>query len=796
MKTKTILFLIIHFALTNLVYSQQKLMLSGKVTDAGTGKPLAGASIYITDMKIGTVADAEGKYILRNVPPGHHVIEVSFTGYGSLAEHFDMTGDTEKNFSLSVSIIENQGVIITGVTSATSIRKAPTPVNAMRKSELMRAPSTNIIDALTNKPGIAQVSSGPAISKPVIRGLGYNRVVVVNDGIRQEGQQWGDEHGIEIDEQSVNKAEILKGPASLIYGSDALAGVIHLISNVPVAEGTLKGNLFSNYQTNNKLTSWHGNLAGNQNGFNWNLYGSWKSAGDYKNKFDGRVLNSRFNENSAGGYLGINRSWGYSHLLFSYYNQNPGLVEGDRDDATGKFVLYSGTPMEHIATDEELHSRKPFIPKQNIRHYRVASDNSIGIGRSRLKFLLGFQNNLRTEFGEADEPDEKSLLFDLKTVNYNVQWRFPEKNDLHFSIGVNGMAQNNKNKGEEVLIPEYNLFDIGLFVFAQKFLDKTTLSGGLRYDNRTLHSDLFMEGSEVKFPAFNRTFSNVSGSFGVSYEPLEKFSLKANLARGFRAPNIAELGSNGAHEGTNRYEYGEKDLKSETSWQADLGLAVDNEHFSFSISTFYNRINHFIFYRKLLSVFGGDSLVNVGGEDITAFRFSQQDARLAGFEASLDFHPHPLHWLHFENTLSYVRGKFSNPVDGSKNLPLIPALRFTSELRADINQAGKHLRNLYVKLDMRHTAKQKNPFTGYDTETETSGYTLFDAGFGSDFSHKGKTLFSIHLAALNIGDVAYQDHLSRLKYTDENMLTGRTGVFNMGRNFSFKLNVPLDFSKK
>jgi iron complex outermembrane receptor protein len=796
MKTKHVLILFISILFCNLLYSQQRLALSGKVTDAKTGEPLAGANLFITDVKMGTIADAEGKYIFRNVPPGHHVIEVSFSGYSSLAEHFDISAATEKNFSLSITYIENQGVIVTGVTSATSIRKAPTPVNALRKNELLQITSSNIIDALANKPGISQVSTGPAISKPVIRGLGYNRVVVVNDGIRQEGQQWGDEHGIEIDELSVNKVEILKGPASLMYGSDALAGVIHFLTNVPVAEGTLKGNIFTNYQTNNKLTSWHGNLAGNQDGINWNFYGSYKSAGDYHNKYDGRVLNSRFNENNFGGYFGVNKGWGYSHLLLSYFNQNPGLIEGDRDDATGKFVLYSGTGLEHIASDEELNSRKIFIPKQNIRHYKIASDNSFRVGQSRLKLLAGFQNNLRTEYGEAEEPDEENLLFDLKTINYNVQWRFPEKKDLHFTIGANGMFQQNENKGEEVLIPEYHLFDAGVFVFAQKFLDRTTISGGLRYDNRTLNSDSFMEGGDIKFSAFKRRFSNFSGSFGVSYEPLEKLTLKANLARGFRAPNIAELGSNGTHEGTNRYEYGEQDLKSETSWQMDGGAILDFEHFSLSVSAFYNRISNFIFYRKLQSVFGGDSLVNVGGEDHIAFRFNQQDARLAGFEASLDIHPHPLHWLHFENTVSYVRGKFTSPVDGSENLPLVPSLRLTSEIRASLNKAGKHFRNLYVKFDMRHTAKQKNPFTGFDTETETAGYTLLDAGMGSEIIHKGKTLFSIHLSAINISDVAYQDHLSRLKYTDENMVTGRTGVFNMGRNFSFKLNVPLDFSKK
>jgi iron complex outermembrane receptor protein len=369
----------------------------------------------------------------------------------------------------------------------------------------------------------------------------------------------------------------------------------------------------------------------------------------------------------------------------------------------------------------------------------------------------------------------------------------PEMNEWHTTVGINGMRQWNTNKGEEVIIPEYGLTDIGAFVFAQRFFKKTTLSGGLRFDNRSVDSEEFMEGPEVKFTAFKRSFSNVSGSIGISYEPSAYLTLKANLARGFRAPNMAELASNGAHEGTNRYEYGDQQLQSETSWQADGGIDFNYDHVNISLSLFYNRINDFIYYRKLESVFGGDSLVNVDGEDIQAFRFDGNNARLYGLEASIDLHPHPLDWLHFENTFSFVRGKFDNTVDGTENLPLIPAPRWTSELRANFLRPGKFFRNVYIRTELQKTFDQRKPFTAYGTETATAGYSLWNAGMGSDIFVKGKTLFSFHFAALNIADIAYQQHLSRLKYAAENLVTGRTGVFNAGRNFSFKINIPFQF---
>lgn len=773
-----------------------KVTLSGKITDSKTGEVLPGASVYLADDRIGTTADASGNYVLNNIPDGHHVVEISHAGYSTLVIHLELYASTNKDFSLSSVVVENLGVIVTGVAGATSIRKSPVPVASIRKLALLQIPSSNIIDALTHIPGVSQVSTGPAISKPYIRGLGSNRVVVINEGVRQEGQQWGDEHGIEIDEMSVARAEVVKGPASLMYGSDALAGVINFITNTPVADGSLKGNIISNFQSNNGLFAINGNLAGNNNGLNWNLYGTYKTAGSYKNKYDGKVLNSGFNEKNIGGYIGINKSWGYSHLILSRFDQSLGLIEGERDNTTGAFLLFAGSSMERIATKADLTTRKLFVPQQRVQHNKIISDNNFALNKSRLKLNIAYQNNQRQEFGNSEAPTETDLFFDLKTVNYNLQWQLPEFKEWHTTIGITGMRQSNQNKGAEALIPEYNLFDFGGFVFGQRIFSNVTVSGGFRFDSRSIDSKEMIEGSVIKFKAFDRSFSNFSGSMGISYEASEKVTLKSNIARGFRSPTLAELASNGAHEGTNRYEYGNQNLKSETSLQLDGGLNLNYEHFSIDVSAFYNRMNDFIFYRKLSSIFGGDSLVNNGGEFIPAFKFNQQNAKLAGLEASIDIHPHPLDWLHIENAFSFVRGTFDNSIDGSNNIPLIPAARLTSELKADFKKAGKAFHNFYARLEWDQTFRQNNPFTGFETETATNGYGLLNAGIGADIVNYGKTAFSIHVGITNITDKVYQSHLSRLKYTAENMVTNRVGVFNTGRNFSIKINVPLEFSSK
>ena len=775
-----------------------KSSLSGTIIDSKNNQPLEGASILLHDIKIGAISKKDGTYSTATFPSGKYLVEVSYQGYASILETVEISGNTIINFHLTESVVEQEAVTVTGTTSATKIKLTPQPVVIVSRADLFHTSSTNIIDALSKSvSGLNVLTTGPAIAKPVIRGLGYNRMITINDGIRQEGQQWGDEHGIEIDEASVQKAEVLKGPASFMYGSDAMAGVLNLISNQPIQQGTIKSNFIASYLDNNKAYNTNIKIAGNlMNGFNWNMYTSYKSAIDYQNKYDGRVFNSRYNELNFGGYIGINKNWGYSHLLVSSFNQKLGLIEGSRDTVTGAFTVFAATPQAHTATTDELNSRDFLTPYQQINHFKIGLDNSINLKKGRLSFSIAYQKNKRREFGNNLDDKTPDLFFDLQTTNYNLQYHLEEKHGWKTSIGFNGMDQQNKNLAAEVLIPEYHQFDIGAFIVTKKTFHKLNITGGIRGDYRKLSTKQLEEGGIIRFATTNKNFNNVTGSIGASYLANNKLTLKLNLARGFRAPNVSELSSNGAHEGTNRYEYGNNKLGSETSYQIDAGIEVSSEHLSFSINTFYNAINDYIFYNKLHAAYGGDSLVDVGGNKITAFQFNQSNAVLMGFEANLDIHPHPLDWLHFENSFSYVRGKFANNFNGSTNLPFMPQPRLLSELKGDFKKAGKHIKYAYIKLEADNFFAQKNIFTSFNTETETPAYTLFNIGLGSDIWLNKKNTFSLFMGLNNITDLAYQNHLSRLKYTDINNSNGRMGVFNMGRNLNIKINIPLNIQLK
>jgi len=766
-----------------------KTSLRGTITDAVGGNSVVGASIYFPTLRIGTVTNREGKYTIDNLPAIKTTIQVSFVGHQTIIQEVDLRSVSTLDFVLHENNAMLGEVVVTGLTGNALAEKSPTPVSVLSTRFLQETSSANIIDAIAREPGISQITTGSGISKPVIRGMGYNRIVVVNDGIRQEGQQWGDEHGIEVDGQSVGSVEILKGPASLMYGSDALAGVLILHDEPLLPLGHMHANIASEYQTNNGLFDYTLNFAGNKKNIVWDLRWSQKMAHAYKNKYDGYVYGSQFRENALSGNLGINRRWGFSHLKLSAYNITPGIIEGEREKVTGAFikpVFINGEEDEVRVTSHDFHSYSHPMPYQQIYHYKVVSENSFVLGDGTLKAVVGYQQNRRQEMEEVATPDEAALDLRLHTLSYDVHYLSPESRGWKWAAGLSGMAQHSKNLGEEFLIPDYRLFDIGAFASATRSFSRLTLSGGLRFDLRRLHSYALMEEGEERFDDFTRHFSGLTGSIGAIYNLGKGLNLRINISRGFRTPNISELGANGVHEGTFRYEIGNHDLKPEYSWQGDLGVDYSSEIFSAQLSLFVNQIDNYIFLEKLLDAQGQEVMI----DDEVAYQNKGGDARLWGGEVLVDIHP--VEQLHFQNTFSYVHAVRLYQEAEAKYLPLIPAPRWTSDLRYDIIRDGQTLNNFYVSVGLEYYLCQNHFYGVGGTETATPDYMLLNASAGMDVCRQGQTLFSVFLTANNLTDCAYQSHLSRLKYADVNERTGRRGVFNMGRNFGIKVVIPLE----
>ena len=652
-------------------------------------------------------------------------------------------------------------VMVTGVTGDTKLKHSTAPISVVTGKELRGTASTNVIDAVAKQPGMAQVTTGGGISKPIIRGLGYNRIVVMNEGVRQEGQQWGDEHGVEVDGNGVGSVEILKGPASLMYGSDAMAGVLILRSAPAPLEGEVRANASTEYQTNNGLFAYSLNGAGNHGGFVWDARFSDKMAHAYKNKYDGYVPGSQFRERAGRLMLGLNKRWGHSQLTWTAFHLTPSIVEGERDEETGELEW---------ATDHHKTYSKT-LPFQQVKHYKAVWDNLFYLPKGSLKAIVGYQQNRRQEFEES--ADDYEVFFKLHTLTYDVRYLTQEFGGWKVAAGVNGMWQKSQNLGEEALIPEYRLFDVGGYTTVSKDWERWTLNGGVRYDRRHLKYD------------HTRNFDGVTGSVGAVWNACKSLNVRMNVARGFRAPNMSELGSDGVHEGTVRYELGSASLKPEYSWQADLGVDFSSKYVEAQVAFFANRISNYIFAKRI------DRVMEEG---YRTYEYTQGDARLLGFEAGVDVHP--MHRLHLGSTFSYVDARQLNEPEETRYLPFTPAPRWTAEVKYELTHRGKWLNNAYVAVGMECHLRQNHYYKADETETATPSYTLFNLSVGTDLLVCGRKVAELYVMADNLLNRSYQDHLSRLKYTDVNAATGRMGVYNMGRNVVMKMVVPLVFEKR
>ncbi|MFN5171369.1 MAG: TonB-dependent receptor [Cyclobacteriaceae bacterium] len=778
----------------------------GSITHHDTGLPVVGAYVILIDRQSGTSSDAGGRYRFGNVPPGVHTLEVKYVGHKTLIRQIDLSADTTLNFILEDAVMSLDEVIVSGSAQQVLVRESPIPVQTLNASQWMMTGSTNLVDAVSRLPGMSQIQTGPALAKPVIRGLAFNRVITMHDGIRQEDNQWGEEHSLQIDEYSIDRYEIIRGAGSLMYGSDGLGGVVSILSPRSPEAGTVRGNILSTYQTNSGLFGFSGFVNGNTNGKLFMLRASQKNSTNYRNAYDGRVYGSNFRENlNVNGMLGVQKKWGYSKIYFLKWRQEINIIDGTRD-INGSFTrpeIINGQEVLRTVTEEEL-TQRSINPanSQDLSNYKISSNNMFNIGSGALAANIGYSENHRREFANLERPGEPDLYFFLQTVFYDVRYHFPERNNWEVTLGTNGMRQAMTNRGNEVLYPNYHLFDNGVFLFAKKKINRLAVSGGVRHDVRSLHIDkLYLDANgrfqsrpensvAVLFPGFDKQFLNVTGSMGAVYNVHDHLYLKANIARGFRAPSVPEISSNGEHAGTFRYEIGNINQQSETSLQTDIGITYERPQFFADLTLFNNRIDQYTYSEKVNTASGQDSLIN----GVPVFRYTQGDANLKGLEASATFNPATARWLELSSQYSLVLTENRSAKTAEERyLPFMPAGRTITRLKLSKEKIGRGMRNGSFFVEWEHHADQERYLAAFNTETRTPGYSLINTGVAFDLvNEKQETLFSLYFTANNVFDIAFQSHQSRLKYLDVNPATGRAGVFNMGRNVSIRLAVPLE----
>ncbi|WP_443946878.1 TonB-dependent receptor [Pedobacter sp. AW1-32] len=813
--------LIICLSLSSLILHAQDFSLSGLVSST-TGK-LENVNVKILSAKQATKSDKTGAFAFSQLAAGHYNLIFSALGYQTQTITIQLDNNLQNLNVVLLAESTNLGdVVVTGVGRATALRKSPVPIAIISKKNMEQNVNTNLIEGIVKGvPGVSAVTTGPNVSKPFIRGLGYNRVLTLYDGLRQEGQQWGDEHGIEVDEYSIGRAEVVKGPASLTYGSDALAGVINMIPDLPnIEEGKLQGDVLFGYQSNNGRLASSIGLAYKKNNWTYLFRGSAKMAHNYRNPVDGLVYGTGFREYNLSASARVDQKWGFSKTAVTYYENLMEIPDGSRDSLSRRFtrqILDEGDDIRNrpVVSDQDLSSYRLNPLHQHIQHVRVYNTSQFNLGEGQLNTLLGLQQSVRQEYNHPTLPQQAGLYVVLNTLNYDVKYNFPSLNGLESTLGINGMFQQNRSKdATDFPIPDYDLFDVGAFYYAKKSFGKLDVSGGLRFDKRNTRWNNFYVGknpntgfdqkvssgtadSELQFPAFSKNYYGLSGSLGFTYNLSEHLLFKANIARGYRAPNITEIGSNGLDPGAHIVYLGNRSFKPEFNLQQDIGVIAYLKDVDLSLELFNNAIQNYI-YQTRLTDDAGNPVVIVPGN--LTYQYQQAKARLYGAEVAINIHPRNLKWLSLNNSLAYVVGLNKNDVllntfgADAKYLPFIPPMQIRSELKFEIPFVPqKNVKNAYLKFDVAHFGSQNRFYALDNTETFTKGYTLFNAGLGSSLVSKaGKIWLDWSLQVDNIFNVAYQSHLNRLKYFEyyQSSPNGTSGIYNMGRNISLKVRVP------
>jgi iron complex outermembrane receptor protein len=715
---------------------------SGTVSDS-SNKPIQDARVALVELRRLSITGPEGRFSFPGVAPGVYHLSISAIGFAPRLERVAVADtDVVLSIALRPSVVELEALQVTASPNATTLLNSPQPVSALGGDELRQAQAPSLGETIQALPGVRSLSTGTGIGKPVIRGLTSNRVLIVADGQRLETQQWGDEHSPNVETEDAERVEVIRGPASVLYGSDALGGVINVVpKELPDAigrSGYVDGHVSTTYSTNNRQPDGTLALEGAQGGLGVRASVTGRTSDDIRTPA-GALFNSGNRAVGGSGAVGYRGGWGSVNATYSHRDERLEIHEDPAEDP-------EATPLQRIGED------------------RGKVGLTLPFGNSRLEADAGFERNRRREFEEADATDVALGLLS-KTYTANVHFHHAPLGRWAGAVGVSGLYNSFDKFGEETLIPNTTVKTGGAYVFEQADYGRWNLSIGGRYDYRRLDAEA---DAELGNTAQRRTYNSVTGNVGVLYHLTEPLALVLNVGRGFRAPSSFDLFANGVHEGTVAFERGNPDLKNEHSLNTDLAFRVQTSTVRAEIGAFANYIQDYIFSRPTTET-DPESGFQI-------FDVSQGDARLLGFEGAFEYHA--TRYLHLQGTADYTNGQNTST---DEPLPGIPPFRATYTARLEGNRTG-WLESPYLSVGGESDSKQSrlDPSEGEffaESGYQSEGYTLLN--FGAGFTvPTGRQGLRVDLSLRNALDKKYANFLSRYK----------TYALDPGRNLTLRLS--------
>ncbi len=787
---------VLAFALLNgqgeLFAQAEKLFeLKGKVIEIESGLPIPYATLEIHETHATTITDDHGMFVFAGVKAGSYHLHIACLGYRGTAETVAVGPDEiPLEIKLEKTSIELSQITIEANVLKSNIEESSVNIKVVNEEFLRKNQTGTLANTLTKMPGIDAINTGVGIAKPVIRGMSANRVMVNDHGIKQEGQQWGSDHGLEVDQYNIDKVEVIKGPSALIYGSDAITGVINLLPPAIPKESTLTADLLTFYRSNNHLAGITAALEGNFNSNHFGLRFTEQHFGDYRvpveeftyNSFvlpieNEQLKNTAGNERNFSGNVGFSRSWGKLRFSASNFHQEAGLFAGA-----------IGIPRTYQLEDDG-DSRNIDVPRQVNNHFKSIANLKLLLKKGWLHTDIGFQRNDRQEetlphgHGNGPQPiDSTALQLVLQTYTLNSRYYLHFSERLKTIYGISFQGMHNSSGGFEFLVPDYKVVSSGGYVFLEFIKNEViTYNAGLRFDYGNIQASQHLEtiwenastisGYEERSPEINRNHYNVSASAGLSWHINRKVNIKFNAGRTFRMPSPVELAANGIHHGTFRHEKGDPELDSEVGYGFDFGSYFNSEKFLFSLTPYFNFFENYIYLRPA----GTFSPLPDAGQ---IYQYTQARAVHAGFETQLEYHP--VEGLHMSVGADYV---YNLNLETGLPLAFTPPFKLSGEAEYTFYELGKRFEDLFFGME----AVWVNAQNWVDrNEPSTEGYYLlhFNTGVNVLF---GKQEIGLLFSIKNLVDAQYQNHLSRYR------------ILNLpepGRNYSLSLNVPFTLLNK
>ncbi len=784
--------------LYNLSFGQPGLTLSGSVADENK-QPLTGATVVLSPTGEGITTDSRGQFALAGLAQGRYTIEISFIGYHSVVDTIMLNEDKSYHATLKMALLTLQEVVVRDHYAETRKKEEPFNIEIVGDDYLKQNLGGSLVKSLERLPGITSIDIGSGQSKPVIRGLGFNRVVVVENDIKHEGQQWGADHGLEIDQYAIERIEVIKGPASIMYGSDAIGGVIDLKTPSVFEENTVGGTVDLSYKSNNEFFGGSVFLYGRKRAFFASLrvtllgYADYKVPTDSIDIFSYRAALYRHNmRNTAGNEQNLNFSFGF--LLPKFQSR---FFVSDLNGKSGFFANAHGLEPRNV--DTTLHdrsSRDINMPYHDVNHFKVINQSRVDLNHAVVEVDLGFQRNFMQEWsGYVDHgymppvfPDtmdysaELEREFEKYIYSGNLKTRYELSDNTGFVFGLSSDFQDNRIGGRAFIIPAFRQFTAGAFVLGRhSFSEKSILQAAVRYDYGHIHTEEYhdwypspvISGGDTtneylqRAAEISRDFSNVSWSMGYNYNP-GKWSFKANLGKSFRMPIAKELAANGVNYHTFSYEVGDAGLSPEVSYQLDAGAEFQSEKFALGATPFLNYFRNYIYLNPTSEY---DRLYGNGNQ---VFDYTQARVLRYGFEVHA--HYQVLKLLQLGLVVEYV---YSEQLSGEKKgftLPFAPPA--SAILNLKFQKAGiGFIRNAYVSVDYRLTATQNHIVP---PEEVTKGYQVVNIGLGGSIKLREQFL-SVSMQVQNLFNSKYYNHTSYYRLLN---------VPEPGTNFIINVSVP------